>query len=277
MDEVEESTIETVGEQLRKARKKQKLSLDAVAAQTRIPTRHLESIENSDWSALPAPTYSVGFAKNYAAVVGLDRERIAEQLRTEMGGMRAAYTQAEVYQPADPKRSMPKWLILGAIVALAIVVGLLNWNRHRDLAPAASPVENGTSSPAGTLTAPAAPVRATPAAAPAASATGPVSIVATDAPVWIRVRADGKTLKIGTLAAGERFDVPVGVAGATLDAGRPEGLRITVGGQQVPPIGKPGRPVTKVSLAPADLSRGGSAPTAGPPATGVAPAPASGQ
>lgn len=254
MDEIEDSPVETVGERLRAAREAQGLTLDAIAAQTRIPTRHLASLETSDWASLPAPTYSVGFAKNYAAVVGLDRAEIADQLRSEMGGTRAAYTQAEVFQPADPKRSMPKWLIIGAVVALLVVLAVLSLLRNRALAPTAAPEPQAEVGPAAT------PAAATPSTTtvPPPAATGAVSIAALDAPVWIRVRDQGRTIKETTLQPGERFDVPATTTAPMLDAGRPEGLKVTVGGRDVPPIGKPGRPVSKVSLAPADLARGGS-------------------
>ena len=65
------------------------MTLESVAATTRIPTRHLLALENGEWSTLPAPTYTIGFAKNYATVVGLDRAAIADQLRMEMGGARS--------------------------------------------------------------------------------------------------------------------------------------------------------------------------------------------
>ena len=61
------------GERLRLAREEKGLSLEDVAAQTRIPQRHLASIETGDWDNLPAPTYTIGFAKSYASAVGLDR------------------------------------------------------------------------------------------------------------------------------------------------------------------------------------------------------------
>ena len=93
----------TVGERLRAAREKRSLSLEDVAAQTRIPQRHLASIESAEWDSLPAPTYTIGFAKNYAAVVGLDRSEIGDQLREEMGGQRFATTSADVFEPADPR------------------------------------------------------------------------------------------------------------------------------------------------------------------------------
>src|SRR5436853_4023382 len=107
-----------VGEQLRQAREKTGLSLEDIAAQTRIPQRHLASIEVADWDNLPAPTYTVGFAKSYASAVGLDRTDIGNDLREEMGGQRFAASSADVFEPADPARTMPKTLVLGAILAV---------------------------------------------------------------------------------------------------------------------------------------------------------------
>ena len=74
MDEETELTgFPSVGERLRAAREEKGFSLEDLAAETRIPRRHLESLESSDWERLPAPTYTVGFAKSYASAVGLDR------------------------------------------------------------------------------------------------------------------------------------------------------------------------------------------------------------
>ena len=116
VDDLAEAEVATVGQRLRAAREEKGLSLEDVAAQTRIPRRHLESLETSDWERLPAPTYTNGFAKSYATVVGLDRVEIGEQLRGEMGGLRPT-TMTEVFEPADPARTMPKWLVFGAIGA----------------------------------------------------------------------------------------------------------------------------------------------------------------
>ena len=80
-EELVEAEIPTVGEHLRAAREEKGLSLEDIAAQTRIPQRHLESLETADWDKLPAPTYTMGFAKSYAGAVGLDRADIGEQLK----------------------------------------------------------------------------------------------------------------------------------------------------------------------------------------------------
>jgi len=77
-EELVETDVPSAGERLRAAREEKGLSLEDIAAQTRIPRRHLESIEQADWDKLPAATYSIGFAKNYAGVVGLDRSEIGD-------------------------------------------------------------------------------------------------------------------------------------------------------------------------------------------------------
>src|SRR3954464_7952358 len=115
VEEPAEAEASTVGERLRAAREQKKMNLEDIAAQTRIPLRHLESIERADWDNLPAPTYTVGFAKSYASSVGLDRTEIGEQLREEMGGQRFATSTAEVFEAADPGGTMPKWLGVGGV------------------------------------------------------------------------------------------------------------------------------------------------------------------
>ena len=145
MDETEADDVVTVGQRLREAREAKGLSIEDIAASTRIPTRHLTSLENSEWDKLPAATYSIGFAKNYAGAVGLDRNEIGEALRTEMGGSPRTQTiYPEVYEAADPARTMPKGLVFGALGLLLVVVLGLTWMNSRSMTAdeTAPPVEN---------------------------------------------------------------------------------------------------------------------------------------
>src|SRR3990170_3181341 len=259
MVEPEETMTATVsvGEQLLAAREKAGISLEDIAAQTRIPTRHLQSIEASEWDKLPAPTYTMGFAKSYATAVGLDRNAIADQLREEMGGMRATVTQSEVFEPVDPARVMPRGLVIAAIAAVALIVAFLLWNQSRSLqapddvaADTAAPVDNvGT----GATT------------SPATASGGPVVITANEQ-VWIQVKDGATTLKAGLLEAGQSYEVPATATAPVLTTGKPEALRISVGTADAPPVGPAATTVRNVSLRGADLMRG---PAAEPP-----PAPA---
>ena len=191
----------TAGERLRAAREKQKLSLEDVAAQTRIPQRHLASIETGEWDNLPAPTYTIGFAKNYAGVVGLDRAEIGDQLREEMGGQRFATTSADVFEPADPRRTMPKSLVIGAVIAAVLLIAVMSFLNRRSL-DEPEPVTN-----AAAATNECGAGRASPRRRHRQRRAGQVVLTAT-APAWIQVTDQGKTLFQGELQPGQTYAVP---------------------------------------------------------------------
>src|SRR5438105_12916164 len=152
-EELFEPDVPTVGERLRAAREEKGISLEDIAAQTRIPQRHLASIETGDWDSLPAPTYTVGFAKGYASAVGLDRTEIGNQLREEMGGQRFAASSADVFEPADPRRTMPKSLVIGAVIAAVLLIAVMSLLNRRSLD---EPEPAATHAPVATVAAPAA-------------------------------------------------------------------------------------------------------------------------
>jgi cytoskeleton protein RodZ len=264
MDEAEPDDVVTVGQRLKEAREAKGLSVEDIAAQTRIPTRHLTSLEESEWDKLPAATYSIGFAKSYAAMIGLDRVEIGDQLRAEMGGSRPVYATPEVYEAADPARTMPKGLVMGALGLLVLVVLALSWLSNRSM-QADQPVAEATD------VAPPAANPAAPVAVPPPATAAAVVITATE-PVWVGIRDGGKVLKEGVLAAGERFEVPASAAAPMLTTAKPEALRIAVGTAQAPSIGPAGKKVSNVSLKAADLMRPQSAPTTTAPTSAAAEA-----
>ena len=133
-EEPVEADAPTVGERLRAAREEKKLSLEDVAAQTRIPQRHLESIETRRVGQSSRADLHLGFAKSYASAVGLDRAEIGDQLREEMGGQRFASTsQPTCSSPPTRARTMPKWLVIGAIVAVIVLIVVMSLLNRRSL------------------------------------------------------------------------------------------------------------------------------------------------
>ena len=253
MDEIEEDDVVSVGQQLRDAREALGLSLEEVAATTRIPTRHLASLEIGDWDQLPASTYSIGFAKNFATAVGLDKAEIAAQLRVEMGGTRAVAPNMEVYESADPARTMPKGLVFGALALVLVAVLLFTWLRNRSME--SDPVA------AANVVAPADSI----AGLPDPIASGTVVLTANEK-VWIEVRDGGAILRQGELASGQSYEVPANAVAPKLTTGKPEALRIAVGTADAPALGPVGERVEGVSLLAADLMKG--------PAIAPPPAPA---
>jgi cytoskeletal protein RodZ len=78
----------TVGNKLREARARRKLSLDEVEAETKIRSRYLQAIENEEWERLPEDPYTRAFIRTYGRFLGLDGDRLAEEQRRSRGAAR---------------------------------------------------------------------------------------------------------------------------------------------------------------------------------------------
>lgn len=69
---------------LRAARVARRMTLEDVAAETRIGMRHLEAIEDSRFGGFPGAIYAIGFARAFARSVGLDERWAADAMRQEL-------------------------------------------------------------------------------------------------------------------------------------------------------------------------------------------------
>jgi cytoskeleton protein RodZ len=252
------------GERLRQAREAQGLDLAEVAARTRIPQRHLEAIETSNFSQLPSTTYAMGFGRSYARAVGVDEVALARDLRRELD---VSYQRREPrpdLQPHAPPRLPSRGLANGGLIAVVVILVLLalwfgsGWLRGGDGPPAQQATAESELG-----------VMPVPAAAPVGPAPAPVTgsqvtLAATDE-VWVRVYdAAGKTLMQKTMAAGERYDVPADANGPMINVGRPDKLAVTINGSSVAPLGTGARPIKDIGISAQALRArdGGSTPAA---------------
>ena len=116
-----ELAITRTGDRLRLAREAAGLSLADIATRTRVTQRHLQAIENSEFSELPGRTYVTGFARAYARALDLPEAEIAAELRRELDedeyGARPLY---EAYEPTDPAR-LPTARLAWTLVIVAAV------------------------------------------------------------------------------------------------------------------------------------------------------------
>ena len=244
-----EAAPDHVGDQLRVAREAAGLSLSEVASRTRVPLRHLQAIENNDYSALPSPTYATGFAKAYARAVNADEVTVGRRVRGELAGMTRRMPAYEPFEVTDPSRVPSRGLTivaLGVAVAVLILAGLyFGTALFRGGAPSATIA-------AAPVTVAAAP---TPAPRPTGvAADGQVVVTATDE-VWVRLYdADGKTLHQGTMKPGDTFDVPAGARGPMINVGRPDKIRLTVNGSAIDGLDLGRTPIKDVHIDAAALA-----------------------
>ena len=243
-----EFRFHTVGEQLKAAREERHLTLNDVAAQTRIPIRHLEALEASNFAALPGSMYSIGFAKSYARTVGLDQNVIADEMRAELaqGGHSGFIPATPDYEPADPGRVPPRWLAWAA-AAFAIIglVAYLAWKSYAMSADAPpAPVVETEATPTRSVEGP---------ATPAAPAGGAVVITASEV-AWVKIYdADNKRLFESEMKAGESYSVPADANNPMIVTGRPQALQVTVGGKAVAALGDADRTISDVGVSAAAL------------------------
>ena len=251
----------TVGEKLRAAREAQGVSLADVATATRIPQRHLEAIEKSNYASLPSITYALGFAKAYARAVDVDEVAIARELRGELSTTyEPRPVPAPVYDLDGPRRSAPGglvWVMLVIALLIAVGAGLYyGTNLFRGSAPEGEglvipPEESPTPEPGNDSV---------------AVGTGQVSLIAIDT-VWLRVTdGTGKMLFEKEMHAGERYDVPAGADHPRARIARPDKIQVTLNGSNVAPLGDGSTPVDAEISADALTARGQAATAGAAPA-----------
>jgi cytoskeleton protein RodZ len=114
-----------IGATLREARNRRKLDLSEVEAAIKIRPRYLSALENEEWDVLPGGAYTRGFIRTYAAYLGLDGDRLADEYRSATapaGGERVPRRIEPV--PASARGgSGPR--ISGPLVAGLVVLALI--------------------------------------------------------------------------------------------------------------------------------------------------------
>lgn len=228
----EHEAHQTVGARLKARREKLGMSLADLAAKTRVPTRHLESIERSEFDALPGQTYTLGFARSYARAIELDPIEIGNSLRAELADSGHEGYQAPIqnYEPADPARVPSKTLAWTAAGIAAIL--LAGYAIFRTIAFGDAPTAPATKAPQAVVSANAM------SASPNASARGGTVVMTATDNVWVKVYdAEQKRLYEKEMVSGDSFTVPPGANRPMIVTGRPQALDIKVNGKAVPPLG----------------------------------------
>lgn len=201
-----------IGETLAEARRARGLSVDDVAAQTRIRGTVIREIESDQFEICGGAVYARGHIRSIGRVVGVDPEPLVEEFDRENGGPPGGAAAPLSVTPFDPeaeqvsRRRRPNWTA-AAVVSLLVIIGFAaaalvtgnhpnNSGNDRALnspSPSAAP----TSSPS--------PRPAPPPSSAVASAGVSVVVKVTSGDSWFSVKnSAGNFLFEGLLYAGQR-------------------------------------------------------------------------
>lgn len=200
-----------MGGYLRHLREEQALSLEEVAAKTKVQPRLLNAIEEGNLEPLPEPIYIKGFIQRYADALGLNGAEFASVFPTAVGFQNKKRSWGSLSTPQLKPVHLYLFYIFLVIGAVAFLSNLV------ERAP--SPVSNVA---AGRLSAAKSPTpRPSPKADKAGSKGVEVASTVATAPVakageqvrvdikvteesWVRIKVDGKTEFQGMLKKGEQ-------------------------------------------------------------------------
>jgi transcriptional regulator with XRE-family HTH domain len=127
-----ESSREGLGRWLRRARKARGLTLAAVAAETKIPRRHLEALERGDASPLPT-FYQRSEVRAVARALGLDEQHAVARLESFLPAVEPALPPAP-----EPERGVrSEYVLLGGAAVLA--AWMLGWGPFARSGPTIAP------------------------------------------------------------------------------------------------------------------------------------------
>jgi cytoskeleton protein RodZ len=267
------------GEHLKRERELRGVSLDEIAAATRIKTSFLEALENGRWNELPGGAFNRGFVRATAHFLGLDEDGMVAEYALEIGG------ESQAKAPSQPSGALPRDYrpaLIAVSVFFLLLIGAVWFIHHRisvrrqkaaaaamaaattaasSTAPTKTPASAATNAAAATSIAPGATPATPPNPSPAGpavtnsapSATDPLKLrLETSKTTRVQVNGDGKILFKGRLHSDDpkNFQAREGFEVVSNDPGV---VKLQLNGQSVPFSGKAGRHGASVSISRKDL------------------------
>jgi cytoskeletal protein RodZ len=110
------------GEHLRRERELRGVTLEEIAAATRIAPRFLEALENERWDQLPGGAFNRGFIRSVARFLGLDEENMVAEYALETRGANQSAASADPYSQGMPRDWRP--MIAAGVVLLIAILGI---------------------------------------------------------------------------------------------------------------------------------------------------------
>ena len=176
--------MDSIAEIVRRARKERGLTLDEVAASTRINRKYLEAIESGDRTAIPGGFFYKSFVRQYAAALSTDSNKVVDEVEHVLDAEEPAVPaeqddellKAIAASAPAPERSGRRWApsTFGYVVLLILALigstgAYMWWHRTQE-----SQIAKRAAAPVVTQAPPAAPTPAPKTEAAPPVATPPV-------------------------------------------------------------------------------------------------------
>jgi cytoskeletal protein RodZ len=255
------------GDELRRERLVREITLEEISAATKISLRLLTALEKSDLSRLPAPAFTRGFIRSYALHIGIDPE---EKVCAYMADLADAASGASpsairVRSRFRRGRGATAGTIVGGVTAVLLLLGVIaRPARHAAVRPdkplatrsALVALKNvdASSEPTPAVRQPEPVAEVANSAATTDAAPLVTLVLEFDSDSWIKLNASGETLFVGLVRRGQvrKFEAR---GGFQLSLGNAGGVRVTVDGRALDPLGGAGQVVRDLPL-PAPPVRG---------------------
>lgn len=265
-----DAPLETVGQDLRKARQRKGEDLAQISAVLKIRKDYLDALEESKFEAIPGRAYIIGFIRTYAQYLGLDPAECIDRVKREIAG-RGDGREGNVEVSSPRERKLPPggmWLAVFLLIAVLYGAYYLFIAVNRMAVPSVAPVPARLAAQAGLASnaAPPAPAAlagtqqtAGPNAPPPAglkygtqNAGSRVTLVARR-PTRVLVQGPNNTLLLNRLLQpGDSYLVP-NMTGATLSTPDAGALELILDGGSLGYAGKDGVVAEGLSLNPQDV------------------------
>jgi cytoskeleton protein RodZ len=228
------------GAKLRTTREAQGLSLEQVAAKTRIRVEYLAALETMNVNLIPGKAYAKAYLRSYVKFLGMTGEDLIFQYENESARLREDAGD-QIRNPESKPAPERPWLTAAALAV--VCAAFVGWRAiHDNAAEAPTPpvqprIERVEATP------PAAPVPATPAEDPWGGLSTQIVEIRATVPSWLEVRGpDGTIFVSRTIQAGESYRPDVG-GNWTLHAKDGGAFEVLLNGTLVGPLGDAGSPV----------------------------------
>ena len=250
-----EIPVLTFGEELRRERLIREVSLEEISASTKISVRLLTALESSDISKLPAPVFTRGFIRAYSRHLGLDPDEMVNAYLADLAPekSRDAGRKGRGRSRFLRGRRAAASTIVVSVTAILLVLGLIARPERRSASTApivqrhVAPVtfKNVAVSPG-----PEPSIPGDRAAEPEKPASGFSMVLEFEQDSWTEVTtSEGRPIFSGLARRGtsQRFESQDGFR---LTLGNAGGVKVTVDGRPLEPLGGAGQVVRNLALPP---------------------------